>query len=595
MLLLIALACAPGEEEVYQVPEGATASDYALDGPLTTFPDDLHTVEDGATPTGLRVSFREAAEADLRGQLPESFTIADALEALDGWGTSGGVILRFTAPLDTASVTPETVRWLSLETGEEVTWEAEWTDGDSTLILMPLAPLDPKARYGVAAAGLTDAAGEPVWGSPDLRALLLGEAGEARLEGLYAELLDATGWGAEEIVAATAYTTQSIFEEDDAVAAALAGEVYSFEPGDCADDGTVVSCELGLEVWDLLGEDDVFDEQPLDDITLERRYTLPVTVHLPVGKEGPFPVMIYGHGLGGDRGEARGVARNLADLGMAVAAIDAPAHNEHPGGADSSELFWIFEFFGIDVYNYGFDVIKQRDSWRRAAWDKLQLAAALKGDPDIDGDGAADIDGSRLVFAGHSLGGTMGAQLMRLDPDVAAAELATPGGRVTEIVHRGETFAPLVALMQPDGTDEGDVDRFFPMLQAAVERGDGVNHAPAVLDGRRDVLITQVLDDDIIPNSCTRILATAFGVEHAPPVLQEVALLEVSDPLPLSGNLDGRTALLYQYDEMWDEGALTDATHTHIHSSDSGVAQYHHFWQTWLEGEPAEVIDPMVE
>jgi len=40
---------------------------------------------------------------------------------------------------------------------------------------------------------------------------------------------------------------------------------------------------------------------------------------------------------------------------------------------------------------------------------------------------------------------------------------------------------------------------------------------------------------------------------------------------------------------------LVEATHEHIHSSESGVAQHQRFWQTWLVGGPPKVIDPLAE
>jgi len=597
MLLLTLLACAKeASEDPYVVPDDVTTGLYAVDGGLTVFPDDLNT-EPADTPTGLQVRFRDSVRDDLALQVPPEFTLVEALEELDGFGTSAGLMFRFSAPLDPDSVTPETVVLTALDdeaVAAPLGWEAEWTDEGATLILTPLFPLAPSARYGVAMAGLVDAEGEAVWASVDTRALTAGDpdgvldadVSEA-LSPRYEALLDATGFMAEEVQAATVFTTQSLFEEDDAAAAIIAGEDYALTPGDCVEDGEILTCSMTLEVLDFLGDDSVLGE-----VSPQGAYVLPVDLHLPVGLDGPFPVMIYGHGLSGDKGEARGVARNLASVGMAVAAIDAPAHGEHPAGVNDLELFWVFEFFGIDPDTFGFEVRTLRDSWRRAAWDKLQLAAALRAEVDADGDGVGEIDGARVVFGGHSLGATMGPHLMRLDPEIRAAELATPGGRVTNIVHRGEIFAPLILLMAPDGAEQSDVDRFFPLLQAAVERGDGVNHAVGLLDGSRDVLMTQVIDDAIIPNSCTRALARAMGVEHAPPILQVVDGLDESGGLPLSGNLDGRTAALYQYDEMVKDGTLQDATHERIHSSESGIDQYLHFWESWLETGTAEIVDP---
>ena len=601
MLLFTLLACAKeAPVDPYAPPDGATTPLYAVDGGLTTFPDDLNTVA-ADTVTGLQVRFRDSVREDLELQVPPDFTLIEALEELDGFGTSAGLMFRFSAPLDPDSVTAETVVLTAVDDPAPLGWEAEWTDEGATLILTPLFPLAPSTRYGVVLSGLLDVSGEPVWPSVDTRALVDGDpdgvleadVSEALLP-RYEALLDAADFDAAEVQAATVFTTQSLYEEDDAVAAIIAGEDYAFGPGDCYEDGEILSCSLTLEVLDFLGDDAVFDGGA-GEVAAQGSYLLPVDLHLPLGAEGPFPVMIYGHGLSGDKGEARGVARNVASLGMAVAAIDAPSHGEHPAGVNDIDLFWVFEFFGIDPNTFGFEVRTLRDSWRRAAWDKLQLAAALRAGVDADGDGdmGGDIDGSRVVFAGHSLGATMGPHLMRLDPDIRAAELATPGGRVTNIVHRGEIFAPLIILMAPDGTDQSDVDRFFPLLQAAVERGDGVNHAAGLLDGTRDVLMTQVIDDAIIPNSCTRSLARAMGLEHAPPVLQAVEGLALSGALPLAGNLDGRTAALYQFDDMVKDGKLQDATHERIHSSESGVDQYLHFWETWLDAGVAEIIDPM--
>ncbi len=589
--MLLLLACAPDPGPAYAVPVGATAGWYEPLSTLTTFPDDLHTVD---TDDGLQVAFADQAGDDLRAQIPSDFTLVEALEELDGWSLAAGIVLRFTAPLDPDSLTDSTVRLVELATGSEHAIELELTDDDATLIATPLFPLAPGTAYGLAVAGALDAEGREVYPSPDLHGLLRADPYQdpllQRLHGRYAALTAATGWGADEVDAATVFTTQTLDGADAQVQAELADHTPSLAALGCTDEGDVVSCEASLEALDFLGDDHVLAEP-----TAQQTYTLPVSIWLPSGADGPVPVVIYGHGLGGKRSEGKGVARTLAAAGLGVASIDAPSHHEHPAGAPDEDFFWVFDFFGIDVYEQSFEVRRLRDGWRRAAWDKLQLAEALRSEPDLDGDGASDVLPSPMGYAGHSLGGIMGPQLLALDEGITAAELATPGGRVTEIVHRGEIFAPMIALMAPEGTSQGEVDRFFPMLQAAVERGDAVHHVGAVLNGERDLLLTQVLDDDIIPNACTRVLARAAGVEHADPILQEVAGLDEAGALPLAANLDGRTGLLYQFDEMVDDGVLQDATHTHIHGSDSGVAQYLHFWQTWLDTGVAEVVDPMTE
>ena len=281
---------------------------------------------------------------------------------------------------------------------------------------------------------------------------------------------------------------------------------------------------------------------------------------------------------------------------MAVVSVDAPSHGAHPANDTDSELFWIFQFFGLYLDGSArFDVQQLRDHWRQAAWDKVQLAMALRAGVDVDGDDEVDLAGERIHYSGHSLGGIMGPQLMALDPAIRAGELSAPGGRVGDIVLRSVIFAPLIDLLAPPGTSEGDVARFFPMLQAAIERGDAGNWAPGVLDGGRDLLVTMVIDDEVVVNETNRVLARALGVEHAPPHLQPVEGLDVTGPLPLSGNLDGRTAVLYQYDEMLDDGDLVPADHYSAQDNDLAVAQLRHWWATHLDQGLAEAVDPYAE
>ncbi len=608
--VLLALSCAPGDVPTldapawpYEIPGGATTYWYEPDQALTTFPDDVHTVDEPANSTGLRVDFHPGTGAHLEGFLPAGFTLIEALTELDGFGTTAGIILRFSGPVDPASVDGETAQLWRLDgEGERVDIEVEWYDEGATAVFLPLTPLAPASRHGlVLTRGVTDAAGEPIWASPALRAVLDGSTGDERLIPLhprYRALLLAAEVTVDQVAAATVFTTQSLGEQDAEIVAQLAdgSPSLSLESG-CAGDGSVARCEALLTAADYLGEDQRLDLAPGESPASQGDYEIPVSLYVPDdGTPGPWPVVVYGHGLGGDRGEAHGFARDVAGLGLAVVSIDAPVHGQHPTSDTASDLFWIFNFFGLYLDDGAtFDVQQLRDHWRQATWDKLQLIDTIRTGVDLDGDGVADLDGDRIVYSGHSLGGIMGPQLLALDGDVLAGELSVPGGRVADIVFRSSIFAPLVAMMAPEGTSDGDIARFFPMLQAAIERGDAANWAPHVLDGRRDLLVTMVIDDEVVVNETNRILARALRVEQTPPVLQAIEGLATTGPLPLSANLDGRTVVLYQYDEQLEDGALIPADHYSAQDNDLAVAQLRHWWGTWLEGGVAELVDPYDE
>lgn len=590
MLWTLAFACFP-----YVPPDGVTVGRYAVDGPIDTFPDDRHTIDDAASPTGLDVRIADGARDAMASLIPTGNDLLAQLETLDGFGTTAGIELRFAGPIDPAVFVDHVALWNLGDAPAQEDVEVRWTDDDATAIVVPMRPLAEGTRYGLVVADLLDADGGEVWPSADLWTLTHDQrrhdAPFDRLDPRYADLLDASGVDADAVDAATVFTTQTIRGADDDVIAAIADTPATLGAWSCAPDADLIHCEGVLHASDFLGEDELVDVLPGDHVVAQRVYDVPVTLWLPP-TEGPFPLILYGHGLGGDRGEAHGFARDVADLGAAVVAIDAPSHGQHPTGEASNALS-VFAFFGIDFANGAQSVGKIRDHFRAAAWDKAQLLAALRAAPDIDGDGTADLDG-RIGYSGHSLGGIMGVELLADDAGVEAGELSVPGGRISEIVQSGETFAPLLALMRPDTATDGDVDRFFPWLQMAIERGDAANHAAQAMRADRDVMVQMVIDDDIIPNPCTELLARALSVDLAPPVHLAIPGVDVLPTLPASANKDGRTAIIYEFaEELADDGVSTEpALHTMIHGNPVGVDQFHHFWQTRFDDGRGEVIDP---
>lgn len=593
--LLVLAACTPDAVDAppYRPPSGVTLAAYAPNRHLDTFPDLFHSVPDASTETGLRVRLGDAARDQLNALLPPGFTIVQGLEELDGFGTTAGVSIAFTAPVDPTSLAA-TLRFVRLTDGADVPADVGWTDQGNTAILEPLFPLVPATPYAVILThDLVDAEGGVVWRSVDLDAAMTGDLDNApaRLAETWAQALEVTGLGRDDVAAGAVFVTQSIGAQDEAVKQLVVGAHPTLAALSCAPDGDRTRCEATLTATDVLGEDGTIgaDETP----TALGTYTLPATLWLPGdGKGGPYPTVLHGHGLGGDRYEAHNDADPLSAIGFAVAAIDAPFHGDHPGAPDG-DLLPILEFFGISIESMSMDVRKLRDNFRLGSWEKLQLAAALRAGFDADQDGRDDFDGARLAYSGHSLGGVMGPQFLAQDPALGTGYLSVPGGRVSAIVQKSGTFAPLVALMQPPGALPGDLDRFFPLLQAAIERADPLNWAPQILDGSRDVLVQEVLDDDIMPNETTHALVRALGVHLVGPNLLPVAGLDVdTDPMPISGNVDGRTAVLYQYDDMIDEGQVVQARHSHIFSSDSNRVQMPRWFQSWLDDGLSEAIDP---
>ena len=155
-------------------------------------------------------------------------------------------------------------------------------------------------------------------------------------------------------------------------------------------------------------------------------------------KGGKRPVVIYQHGLGGDKDGAWGTAQRLAALsanGVAVFAIDSPEHGSRaPAGSSGSLISSVYGFFGIDPTTQAFDIERARDNFRQMSSDQLELVRFIETLGKLDQlpldaqgnpapDGVPDLDLSRILYIGHSFGSVQGATIFALAPEISACHV----------------------------------------------------------------------------------------------------------------------------------------------------------------------------
>jgi hypothetical protein len=590
------------------------------DDALTTFPDSSLLVADPTTETGQRVVLDVSRYADLASRLGGyRATLTDDLSEVDGFGVNAEAFFQFGRAFDSSMLpapdddAPELqgLGFVVLSPGPArlVPALVSTTDEGATLMLAPLTPLPPRARVAAyVTRDLTAAAGGCLEPSASTGALLEDPDPEtgAAIEALVS--LGAIG-AANELVAITAYPTQSIYEDGVAIAADIATRTFDLEGAPtCTDAPLFTVCEGAFVAMDY--------RDPADGVIRRARgaaaepramYRIPITFWLPLTRAAATPVLIYGHGLSGDRYQAERLATFAAPQGIATVAIDALEHGEHPTAPPEGRatLATVLAFFGIDtamLSTRALEAARLRDNFAQSAFDRLQLTRALVAHPDVDGDGTDDLDLSRLAYLGVSLGGIMGAQQMALDGTIGAGVLVVPGGRVSTIISDSATFAPLVTGLRPRGTTEGDVRRFFPILQTIIERGDPASWAPTLLGerlpgvtGLPDVLVGMVLDDEIVPNVANYAMGRALGV----PMI-EVALRPQPGFVVVTGPVSGNivrgsltaTAGLLQFDWVGDDmGGLEVADHGNVGDSDVGAEAWLHFLSSHFAGA-TEIEDP---
>ena len=585
---------------------------------LLTFPDDFYMVPDAATGTGLRVDFGPE-RAPWRPEAPEVIqAVLTDLEALDGWGTTAGALLHFDGALadlpsgDTASLSSDALMLWELDgdgAATRVPFEVKISDTWGVLV-RPMRPLRPGARCGVIATDALRAAdGGRVAPSAALRSLLDGSATDERLTRLvprYQELLSATGVDSTQVVAAVVFTVQSAT----ATAVGIADHIRNgpaptwLEPPACEPVSGMRRCVGTFEANDYRSGSAALVVEPVGS------YVLPVTFWLPAEADGARPTALFGHGIAHDRGAAKSMAEIAVPLGMAVWAIDAVAHGEHPT-APEDPSFAVLEFFAVQLEpELAFDAYRLRDAFRQSTYDKLQAMRLVDGHRDVDGDGVDDLDLDRYAYIGESFGGIMGIELLALTDVFDMAALQLGGGRVTSMVSDGQRFSIFRLILEPQVGTQADVEHFFPLVQTAIDAGDASTFAPHVLGERLPgagtrhphLMLQLVIDDDTIPDVSGYSLARALGTPHLPPVVESIGVVPEVPSAPLSANHTASDRIIsagfFQFDRVrWgDTSAPVDkATHDYTPASLEGVHQVRRWLETWVTDGSPVLVDPYAE
>jgi hypothetical protein len=628
----------PGVTAIYGAPETTT---------LTPYPSNRYTVPDATTKTGLRVHIEATGDLVAAPGLEE--TLAE-LGQMDGFSPTGGVIATFDGPIDITGIAlPEDVDpkdypplhdaafytgadspFLLVDVdpasehqGEAIGIVPRWWEqakdnyyvaDEYTLLAQPAVPLRPGTRYlFVVTDALRARSGGEVERSPLSEELLGPRAGAAPSDPYTEEvaaglavLESSVGVAKDRVKLATTFTTASVLDVMRAAAEAardqppVLSEAWEIETPEEPDGrarfrATFEAPEYRHELPDGRWELDAGGKPVVLD-TVDLEVFLAVSDAQSSEKR---PVVIFQHGLGGDKDGCWGTAERLGALNAAVFAIDSPHHGSRgePGGDD---LTPVVRFFGVDLDEQTFVIGRARDNFRQMAADQLALVELIGSLEDLDilppgaPDGVPDLDTSRIFYVGHSFGSVQGATIFALAPEITHAVWNVGGAGLMMLLRDSQLFSLLVDGLRPPGYSDGAVARFMAVTQAIVDPGDPLNFArfaqleptPGV-DGwvPRDVLLQEVIADSIVPNSVSEALARAAGLP----------LLDVIHPVsglpeqagPVSGNLaSGATGGMSQFDRM--EGDKT-ANHGELLFSTEGRAQYVAFFTSALADAHATI------
>lgn len=632
LALSLAVVLAPAacdDAEPPAPPKGITA---IYDAPnktiLTPYPSDRYTV-DAPTPTGRRLDITHSGSTDLLSA-PASKTTAEELDATDGFSTTGGVIVEFDGPIDLASIDrPDAsdftkagsplylidVDDASPERGKVFGivpkwWETPKDDyyltDEYTLLAQPAEPLRPRTRYMLVVTDAVKARdGGGVHRSPMMEELLSGKASGAYADEVKAAISAADALVAREhVVLATVFTTGSVFDGLKSIAAQNRAtppptltEPWTVETPEDASGRIRYRAVYSAPEWRTPLPDGRFVVDASGAPVKQKDAGLEVFMAVSDANTATKRIpVVYGHGLGGDKDGVWGTAERLSSLNVAVFGIDSPWHGSRSEGGDSGTA--IFRFFGIDLSDATFVLGRARDNFRQMASDQLELVRLIQSLatqdilPEGAPDGIPDLDVSRILYIGHSFGSVQGPTVFALAPELGAAVWNVGGSNMTMLLRDSNTFSLLVNGFRPPATPDGAVARFFAIAQGIIDPGDSVNYARfASLEKfdpsgtARDVLVQEVVDDAIVPNSTSETLARAAGLENVNALRHISGVKDVS--APVTANLPtGATGAISQFDRI--NGGMP-ASHGELIFSPEGQAQYVEFFRSYLMDGRARV------
>ncbi len=595
--------------DTFKGPEFCKGTTRLLYDPLNSdelqlWPDDRLTRPDKTSPTGIRLNVTPG-NAKWTTRVPGFIKGAmSQFQTLSGFALNGAVLMRFSAPIaeppakveDSLASGTLLFEDLDAKPPAKVAYEARLGDDGKDLFVQPVLPLKPGRHYAVVMTSGYKAADKGcIAPSKALKAMLTLRAGNEAMNRTGRRMLDALdrmGLQAGEVSAMTVFTTEDDIEVIKAAAKDAQQANHDWvERQKCTVKDNIKACDVKFEASDYRKDEFIASPDP------KAQWEVPATIWMPADKTGPFPVILYGHGLGGDRYQGRGIARLECPKGFAVIAAPALRHGEHPSTDDPSKAG--YNFLGFDLKTVTFNPLKLRGNFNQTTLDRIRLLATMLKYPDVDGDGHPDVAKDKVVYWWISLGALLGPSIVALESSIKAAIFSVGGGRLMLFATTGENVQQLKPVIIKLAGSEERFDRLVVAIQTLVDAADPATYAPYVLKDHLDgskfipsVLFPVADHDNVVPPPCGRALAQALGIPQMRPVSTPVPLLKVIDS-PVHGNLTGgyATAAYFQFDRVGGQNP-NPAKHNNTPGSPEAILQASHFWDTWLDDGVGEIIDP---
>ncbi|MCB9681954.1 MAG: hypothetical protein H6733_10840 [Alphaproteobacteria bacterium] len=524
------------------------------------FPSNTMTVPDASTPTGLRV----ALEA---GTMPRPVfgdgTDPAVFNLADGFSPGTPILAHFPGAVGDGLVGPGDDLALSLEddsltilinttTRERVPHWAELdalaTKGgdDRTLILHPAVRLDDATRYVVGIRGLVDGSGAPIQATAAFQDLIDGnDAERAALYDDVFEWLTDNEWTRDETLLAWDFTTRSkqdltqwLVSMRDQGVALYDAEGMTYTIDSVEDDWNPDT--IGYRIHGhfpaplFLSQVEPGGTLLLGDDGLPVRNTSTPTMDVPfelliprsvVDGGGVVPLLMYGHGLFGDKSEIEsGAYRTLIhEHGYAIGGIDLIGMAEDDGA-------WLENPATTPLLGGRMDeVVRFHDRLHQGFLNHVLFLHMLKTQFAEDPTYGAWIDGDEAFYYGVSQGGIMGVVHAGLSRDFTKATLEVMGQPYSLLLPRSVDFTPFFDVLKLALQDGRDLYLGLALAQQTWSRVEADGWSAYVTGNRVDfdtpaktLLLRDAVGDHQVTTLGAHILARTVGARHVDTGVREV-------------------------------------------------------------------------
>jgi hypothetical protein len=458
-----------GDSYPESCPFGSEFDFDLLGSPMTVpYPNNLYTLPDATTPNGIHLNVDENTTRPIGGFSADFFGWwLDSMNTLDGFSTLGYLFIPVTSSPDWGSL-PDTVDpgmadgifavvidQASPHYGEFVPMIPDYKP--KAIRLQPWRPMRERTRYALVATRAVRPMHEECYrASQSMRRIYIeyttGRRAEEWNGARYMETLDILsqmGLDPANILSLSEFTTLSVTKGlDDA--RQVMNDLETDSPPVITDWALTPGGGIGLagygrgwlstpifknstsRAWEYDGE---------GNLEVDRWENIPLHLSLPAqdayGAGQPYPIIVFGSGILSTKESLNAFASNFAQHGLGMIAMDAVCHGERCVGCSDS----VDE--GICFYDL-FRPLGFRDNWRETVANYMWLIRAVKqlGDMDLDENGIADFDVSKIYYLGHSMGTIMGGVLAAVEENVSVYAMHSAGGYFISVGLDGPVVGP---------------------------------------------------------------------------------------------------------------------------------------------------------